>query len=40
VEQQVGEEAIEFNQNPSGEGHPQGGYYRRSAQKFNEVIHE
>ena len=40
MKEEIGEEAIEFNQNPSGEGHPQGGYYWCSAQKFNEVIHE
>ena len=40
MKEEIGEETIEFNQNPSGEGHPQGGYYWCSAQKFNEVIHE
>jgi hypothetical protein len=40
MKEEIREEAIEFNQNPSGEGHPQGCYYRRGTQKFNEVIHE
>jgi hypothetical protein len=39
VEQQIGEEAIEFNQNPRSEGHPQGSYYWRSAEEFNKMIH-
>jgi hypothetical protein len=39
VEKQIGEEAIEFDQNPGGDRHPQGCHYWGSAEKFDKVIH-